>query len=897
MYSFSNRMAIHPRNGHETVFGLLKRSESLRRGLQDRLLAVHPSFRMCFSDNLFRQAVEAGDAQATQMVLDMARNRFAYVIDPNKIRCTFLRKEGKYTPLEVASLQRNIELARILLSIGADPNQSYWIGFSHLQGALEAALWYFKDAEPFYKPPPVNPELVRLLLEHRAKVRPETVRSLLHYPLIDSQLAGGMLGQIEAQDHLLYFEQENLALHTTDNPLLLYLNELIPDIARIFHNDAAVSAAKAFFSKCDAEICGPCACRHREKTINLLRLAARRGNFDLVEFILPMVPGAPLQNLLVAAIRSREMRLVDYLLEKGAPVDGPASAVISLSGDQYPDEALPFLEGMTPLAEAIRCQDDHLIQRLETLGALPFTDLGERSGFSTAATAAAFTANFGYLRKLCETVPKIDGKWLTSALTAAIARDHDDIVCFLLFHTHVDLDASSFVAAIHRRNKPIFDLLVEFHAGTECYIDKSAGADMMICAASWGNGEVMGWLMRLGINASSISAGIEYTGRCEMPHRRGLTPVLCAVLSGDKGALDLLLRSGADATTKPVNWISPLALAALRADFDMVHQLLAYNASVRDDLAFVFAVTYSRNILGMLMSAFTSQFPEGTPKFGRVALFRAIQSGKEYELKQLIQAKMDVNTLNEGFYSRNLGMGANGEGIKDHLRDRIEEESNSLRRLPPMSALGYAIRENYHGNDSHMVRLILDAGGDPNSYASTRPAKTPLLLAIECEERELMELLVERGADVNRPARQGLPYTPLQLSCKLGSLDMVEFLLERGADARADPALVAGGTALQMAAQSGNITIVQLLLDNGADVHEAPSRARGHTAFEGAAKEGRITMLEFLWTQACPAGFPPAELERARSFAEEEGHRGCVEYIDLLLMIVGDARTPRLSDG
>ncbi|KAK7965182.1 ankyrin repeat-containing domain protein [Apiospora saccharicola] len=231
-----------------------------------------------------------------------------------------------------------------------------------------------------------------------------------------------------------------------------------------------------------------------------------------------------------------------------------------------------------------------------------------------------------------------------------------------------------------------------------------------------------------------------------------------------------------------------------------------------------------------------------------------------------------------------------------------------------MSALGYAIYANGCGNDYDMVRILLEAGGDPNSIArigdadsnvgtggpvanpkNTKTA-TPLMLAIEHNDIGMLELLIERGADVNKPASQGIRYTPLQLACKLGSLAKVEFLLQRGADVRAGPSLAYGGTALQMAAQAGNIKIAQLLLDNGATVHEAPSKAHGRTAFEGAAEMGWITMLEFLWDRACPRGFEQAELERARKFADKQGHGGCVQYIDLLIIIVGGS-TPRLSPG
>lgn len=918
-YSYSNRMELSRTTDRDTVFQLLKQSESLRQGLHAILQAVHPSFGMCLADNLFRSAVEAGDAQALKMVLHMARSRFAYVIDPNRVKCAIPDRIGQYTPLETAASKRNIELVQMLLQIGADPNHSYWKELNHSQGALESALRKFPGEKAHSEPQLVNAEMVRLLLAHRAKVRPETLRLLLQYPLIEMELVRDVIEHIEVEDHLLYFpdtEPEDENLEGTPEPLHALVGRLIPDIAHIFQNSVAVSATKAFFQKCDAEACGFCTTRHEKEVIALLQCAAWRGNLELVEFILPMAPYASLQNLLVAGIRSGNKGLINYLLENSATVDGPASGSPSVFGGYIWDEKLPFLSTSTPLSEAILCQDEELINRLEKLGALSTVGVRQGDHFRAATTAAAFTANIRYLHKLCATVPEMDGKYLTNALTAAIVRNNYDAVCFLLFHTQVEVKVESLQAAIYIRNEQIFDLLVEFTPTKGHYYggDGPLYTGMLTYAASWGNIEVLGWLKRLGVSTNHRAGN--QNGLYQIPSVDGLSPLMFAILAGDMEALKWVLTHGADPCVMPEHGESPLALAALCADVEMVRLLLAHKASVKDNLAFVFAMKYSREILEILLSVFASQFPDGIPGFGRMALARAISEGQNYDFNRLLQARMDVSTLTEGCSIRNvlygiaaynirkrdtvdqIGRNVFGRGREGLIQDRISEEKETLEQLIGMSALGYAIQFNSQGNSGyHMVRNILEAGGDPNSFARSKPLATPLLLAIEHGNIELMELLLEWGADVNRPALRGVTYTPLQLASKLGRLEMVEFLLQRGADTRAEPSLVGGGTALQMAARSGNIKIAQLLLDNGANVHESPSKVRGRTAFEGAAKEGRITMLEFLWTQACPAGFPPAELERAKSFAEEEGHRGCVEYIDLLLMIVGDARTPRLSSG
>ncbi|KAK8043398.1 hypothetical protein PG993_005828 [Apiospora rasikravindrae] len=189
VYSFSDRLENFQGTNHESVFGLLRTSKVLLKGLRDFLPSVQSSTGRCFADNLFEHAVEICDVQATAMVLDMAQRILGYSIDPNTTRCVLSGKPGHYTPLEVASAQQDIELVRLLLGIGADPNHSYWTKRDHIQGALECALWDITrpnqrtmDSDSSNKFPPASIKLVRLLLDNHVRVRPETIRLVTRYP-------------------------------------------------------------------------------------------------------------------------------------------------------------------------------------------------------------------------------------------------------------------------------------------------------------------------------------------------------------------------------------------------------------------------------------------------------------------------------------------------------------------------------------------------------------------------------------------------------------------------------------------------------------------------------------------------------------------------------------------
>lgn len=120
------------------------------------------------------------------------------------------------------------------------------------------------------------------------------------------------------------------------------------------------------------------------------------------------------------------------------------------------------------------------------------------------------------------------------------------------------------------------------------------------------------------------------------------------------------------------------------------------------------------------------------------------------------------------------------------------------------------------------VRLLLDAGADPN--AGSRG--TPLAAAAYAGQLEIARLLVERGADVGRTGPESpLPWgsAPLELAVLGGDpgeeadrLEIATFLADGGAevDARGED----GRTLLHATAETGQLAWARFLLDHGAEV-------------------------------------------------------------------------------
>ena len=92
--------------------------------------------------------------------------------------------------------------------------------------------------------------------------------------------------------------------------------------------------------------------------------------------------------------------------------------------------------------------------------------------------------------------------------------------------------------------------------------------------------------------------------------------------------------------------------------------------------------------------------------------------------------------------------------------------------------------------------------------------RTPLHLASEDGNPEVVELLLENGADVNAKDDFG---TPLHDASRNGRTEVVELLLERGAEVEAKNK--DGRTPLHDASRNGHTKIAKLLLENGKDLY------------------------------------------------------------------------------
>jgi ankyrin repeat protein len=180
----------------------------------------------------------------------------------------------------------------------------------------------------------------------------------------------------------------------------------------------------------------------------------------------------------------------------------------------------------------------------------------------------------------------------------------------------------------------------------------------------------------------------------------------------------------------------------------------------------------------------------------------------------------------------------------------------------------------YFPHGPQIVRLLIEAGADPNALTTSRGAETsgpgdeaPLHYAASSDDADVAEALIEGGADIEKP--HGSIGTPLDNAIGYGCWHVARLLVARGARVdkawhaaalgilgRLDTVLGSDPPAEQVsqafwhACTAGQRRAAEYLLSRGADLNWEPDYARG-TPLDAASghstqQENVITWLRGL---------------------------------------------------
>jgi ankyrin repeat protein len=163
-----------------------------------------------------------------------------------------------------------------------------------------------------------------------------------------------------------------------------------------------------------------------------------------------------------------------------------------------------------------------------------------------------------------------------------------------------------------------------------------------------------------------------------------------------------------------------------------------------------------------------------------------------------------------------------------------------------------------NGNEQ-MVKLLLDAGADPNGRLPG--GETRLMTAARTGRIGPVQALIAAGADVN--ACDDNEQTAIMWASADGHADVVQALIKAGAEFRAS--LDSGFTPLFFAVREGQTKVIRVLLDAGADVNrelkpESGKRSQRTNALILAVENGHFATAACLLANgadpnAAPAGF------------------------------------------
>jgi hypothetical protein len=174
----------------------------------------------------------------------------------------------------------------------------------------------------------------------------------------------------------------------------------------------------------------------------------------------------------------------------------------------------------------------------------------------------------------------------------------------------------------------------------------------------------------------------------------------------------------------------------------------------------------------------------------------------------------------------------------------------------------------YFPNGPAIVRLLAQAGADPNDREPDPGSETPLHWAASSDDAEVAEALIDAGADVNGP--KGSIGSPIENAVGYGCWHVARLLAARGAIIDApwvasalgdrarlaellgpEPAADDVNQAFWHACAGGQLRVAQYLKDLGADITYSPEYVDGQPvlAMASGTDTRREALLEWLRAQ------------------------------------------------
>ncbi|OGM42532.1 ankyrin repeat-containing protein [Aspergillus bombycis] len=290
--------------------------------------------------------------------------------------------------------------------------------------------------------------------------------------------------------------------------------------------------------------------------------------------------------------------------------------------------------------------------------------------------------------------------------------------------------------------------------------------------------------------------------------------------------------------------------------------------TIGDTILFLAAKQGFTEIVRFLLEQGISIDPKD--RAGRTPLHHAVVKDQKEVVRILLAAGGDIETTD----------------LADHIllmfaAPRSDNRKNRSGHTPLIAAIEA-------GNEA-MVRLLLDAGADPNHHTDDY---APLTSAIRAHSMSIFTMLLDKVSDLNHADGRG--ETPLMHAAKWHN-GMAELLLERGA--RWDVENRNGETAMSIASQHANEPLLRLLLENipGQEYVNAKGHGLLHFAVMSNREGGDESIVRFLLAREGLTH--DRKVADAQSGLHGAAWRGYTAILDILLEIDGVSIDGKDEDG
>lgn len=590
----------------------------------------------------------------------------------------------------------------------------------------------------------------------------------------------------------------------------------------------------------------------RERFQTALHEAAGQGNLDMTSLLLEHATAPDRTNALGATILQLICGLQEY-------VEGIEDDIEDEGNEEEPE---------IPLLETRR----QLVQVLLHSGSDVNFPPGPLNG-RTALQAAAETGDPDLVKFLLDHGADINGPpalqgGLTS-LEAAAMSGKPDVIRLLVDNDSVPT-AHLYWIAIHvaaqRGDVPTIKQELErgVHINALCSAEHMPG--------------IRGTLLQAAIEGGSVSAVqmlLDAGADVELVSE-GETAICTAIRENNWDIFHLLLLHGANPSPPGVR-ITPLAIATVRGNVDMIRSLLTAGAEVdrlsrepdtsqveadviATPLFWAFFVCKPCKILkdtsSLLLSFGADPNLVSEGKSAKISPWSVIcKFSVAWLAEMLLEYGANPNKPDcSGLYPIQAAAKYGSAEIAQLLIDAHADVNAPAGGQYFYTALEWAVCMKFHewpyGKEEGLVRILLNAGARIEDkgvmlFAAIRAgcfnfahelledgidanASSPALVeAAFAGHMELVLLLLNCGADINTQLdKHGVVTNSLKCSIENDDFNMVKLLLDKGADINAQTSSDEFPTALELAASYGDLDIVYLLLDNDKEVDLLESRCR-----------------------------------------------------------------------